>query len=156
MVVYRISKLKRARDLSGFGASIKGQRWNRRGTFLLYTAEHRSLASLEVMVHLANDFPDVEYAIIVLEIPDDSIIQIDSNLLPKEWQKIFDPGILASFTDEWLQKEQSIALGVPSAIIPQETDYLINPLHPDFQERVRIIGIEPFTFDERFFKDVIE
>ncbi|MDZ7900859.1 MAG: RES family NAD+ phosphorylase [Arcicella sp.] len=155
MVVYRISKLKRARDLSGFGASLKGQRWNRRGTFLLYTAEHRSLASLEVMVHLGNDFPDVEYAIIAIEIPDDSILRIDSNILPKEWKKVFDPGILASFADEWLQKEKSIALGVPSAIIPQETNYLINPLHPDFHERVRIVGIEPFTFDERFFRDVI-
>ncbi len=155
MEVFRISKLKRARDLSGYGASLKGQRWNRRGVSLIYTASHRSLASLEVMVHLGNNFPAMEYAIIVIEIPEESIITLDPKILPKDWHKIFEPGKLATFTDEWHKKEQSLALAVPSAIIPQETNYLINPLHPDFQDSVRIKTIEPFTFDERFFKDVV-
>lgn len=155
MEVFRISKFKRARDLSGFGASLKGQRWNRRGTFVLYTASHRSLALLEVLVHIGEYYPEDDYAIITLDIPDNQIVSLDTFILPKDWAKIFDAGVLASFTDHWLKTEQSIALGVPSAIVPQETNYLINPLHPDFQD-VKIKNIEKFTFDERFFKDVID
>lgn len=155
MDVFRISKFKRARDLSGFGASLKGQRWNRRGTSLLYTASHRSLALLEVLVHIGEYYPEDDYAIITLDIPDNQIASFDTSILPKDWAKIFDAGVLASFTDHWLKTEQSIALGVPSAIVPQEINYLINPLHPDFQD-VKIKNIEKFTFDERFFKDVID
>ncbi len=155
MDVFRISKFKRVRDLSGFGASLKGQRWNRRGTSLLYTASHRSLALLEVLVHIGEYYPEDDYAIITLDIPEHQVTILDSSILPKDWAKIFDAGVLASFTDHWLKTEQSIALGVPSAIVPQETNYLINPLHPDFQD-VKIKNIEKFTFDERFFKDVID
>ncbi|MBB6004957.1 RES family NAD+ phosphorylase [Arcicella rosea] len=155
MDVFRISKFKRARDLSGFGASLKGQRWNRRGTSLLYTASHRSLALLEVLVHIGEYYPEDDYAIITLDIPEHQVTILDSSILPKDWAKIFDAGVLASFTDHWLKKEQSIAFEVPSAIVPQETNYLINPLHPDFQD-VKIKNIEKFTFDERFFKDVID
>ncbi len=155
MEAFRISKFKRARDLSGFGASLKGQRWNRRGTSLLYTASHRSLALLEVLVHIGEYYPEDDYAIITLDIPEYQISTLDASVLPKDWTKIFDVGVLASFTDTWLKTEESICLAVPSAIVPQETNYLINPLHPDFQA-VKIKNIEKFTFDERFFKDVID
>lgn len=155
MEVFRICKYKKARDLSGFGASIKGQRWNRRNTFMLYTASHRSLALLEVLVHIGENYPDEDYAIVTLEIPDESVTLLDTENLPEDWFKILKPGVLATFTDEWLKKEQSIAMGVPSAVVIQEINYLINPLHPDFQE-VKIKNIEKFNFDERFFKDVIE
>ena len=155
MEVFRICKYKRVRDLSGFGASIKGQRWNRRNTFMLYTASHRSLAFLEVLVHIGENYPDEDYAIVTLEIPDESIILLDVNILPEDWFKIFEPGELSIFTDEWLKKDQSIAIGVPSAVVTQEINYLINPLHPNFQE-VKIKNIEKFNFDERFFKDVTE
>lgn len=155
MEVFRISKLIRARDLSGFGASLKGQRWNRRGTSVLYTASHRSLALLEVLVHLGEYYPQDEYAIITLEVPDNEIALLDATSLPNDWARIFEAGILASYTDEWFHTEQSIALGVPSAIVAQEYNYLINPLHPNFFD-IKIKHIEPFTFDERFFKDVID
>ena len=155
MEVFRISKLIRARDLSGFGASLKGQRWNRRGTSVLYTASHRSLALLEVLVHLGEYYPQDEYAIITLEVPDNEITLLDATNLPKDWARIFEAGILASYTDNWFKTEQSIALGVPSAIVAQEYNYLINPLHPNFLD-IKIKHIEPFTFDERFFKDVID
>ena len=155
MEVFRICKYKRARDLSGFGANMKGARWNRIGTSLLYTASHRSLALVEVLVHMGDYFPEQDYAIVTLEIPDKSITIFDPNLLPNLWYKIFEPAGQAEFTDQWLIEEQSVAFGVPSAVVPQETNYLINPLHPDFQE-VKIKNIEKFNFDERFFKDVIE
>ena len=155
MEVFRICKYKRARDLSGFGAGLKGARWNRRGTSLLYTASHRSLALVEVLVHMGNGFPEEDYAIVTMEIPDESIMLFDRKLLSDSWYKIFEPAGQAEFTDQWLIEEQSVALGVPSAVVLQETNYLINPLHPDFQE-VKIKNIEKFNFDERFFKDVIE
>jgi RES domain-containing protein len=152
MEVFRICKKKYARDLSGYGASIKGERWNRRNTFMLYTAENRSLACLEVRAHLGDVFPEYDYTIVTLEIPDNSIILLDSQLLPDGWSKVLDPGELATFTDAWLKEEKSIAMGVPSAIIPQEINYIINPLHPDFRE-VQIKNVEIFNFDERFFKN---
>lgn len=155
MEVFRICKYKRARDLSGFGASIKGQRWNRRNTFMLYTASHRSLALLEVLVHIGDNYPEEDYTIVTLEVPDESITLLDAKNLPEDWFKIFESGELATFTDEWLQETKFIAMGVPSAVVTQEMNYLINPLHPDFQD-VKIKNIEKFNFDERFFKDVIE
>ena len=101
MEVFRICKYKRARDLSGYGASIKGQRWNRRNTFMLYTASHRSLALLEVLVHMGDNYPEEDYAIVTLEIPDESVILLDTKNLPEDWFKILEPGELAAFTDEW-------------------------------------------------------
>ena len=153
--IFRICKYKRAKHLSGFRAGLKGTRWNRRGTSLLYTASHRSLVFVEILVHLGNCFPEEDYAIVTLEIPDENITFFDSNLLPVLWYKIFEPAGQAEFTDQWLIEEQSVAFSVPSAVIIQETNYLINPLHPDFQE-IKIRNIEKFNFDDRFFKDVIE
>ena len=155
MEVFRICKYKRARDLSGFGAGLKGARWNRRGTSLFYTASHRSLALVEVLIHMGDGFPEEDYAIVTLEIPDDSITLFHTKLLSDLWYKIFEPADQAEFTDQWLIEEQSVAFGVPSAVVLQEINYLINPLHPDFQE-IKIKNIEKFNFDERFFKDVIE
>ena len=100
-------------------------------------------------------FPQEDYAIVTLEIPDKSITLFDPGLLSDLWYKIFEPAGQAEFTDQWLIQEQSVAFGVPSAIVIQETNYLINPLYPDFQE-VKIKNIEKFNFDERFSKDVIE
>jgi RES domain-containing protein len=110
---------------------------------------------VEVLVHMGDYFPEEDYAIVTLEIPDESITLFDPNLLPDLWYKIFEPAGQAAFTDQWLIEEQSVAFGVPSAVVLQEVNYLINPLHPDFQE-VKIKNIEKFNFDERFFKDVIE
>jgi RES domain-containing protein len=156
MEVFRICKYKRARDLSGYGSGIKGARWNRRGTFLLYTASHRSLALLEVLVHMGGEYyPEEEYAIVTLEIPDESITIFDDKILLENWFKISVPASQAIYTDEWLKEEQSIAMSVPSAVIIQERNYLINPQHTDFQD-VKIKNIEKFTFDERLFKDVID
>ena len=155
MEVFRICKYKITRDLFGFGTGLKGARWNRRGTSLLYTASHRSLALVEVLIHMGDGFPQEDYAIVTLEIPDKSITLFDPKLLPDLWYKIFEPAGQAEFTDQWLIQEQSVAFGVPSAIVIQETNYLINPLCPDFQE-VKIKNIEKFNFDERFSKDVIE
>lgn len=155
MEVFRICKYKRARDLSGYGASLKGARWSRRGIMLLYTASHRSLALLEVLVHMGETYPEEDYAIVTLELPDDSIILLNTSSLPDGWYKISDPVSQAMFTDDWLKEEQSIAMGVPSAIIPQEINYLINPLHPNFSD-IKIKSIERFNFDERLFKDVTD
>ena len=122
---------------------------------MLYTASHRSLALLEILAHMGESYPEQDYAIVTLEIPDESVILLDTKNPPEDWFKILESGELATLTDEWLKKEQSIALGIPLAVVVQETHYLINPLYPDFQE-VKIKNIEKFNFDERFFKDVIE
>ena len=122
---------------------------------MLYTASHRSLALLEVLVHIGDNYPEEDYTIVTLEVPDESITLLDAKNLPEDWFKIFESGELATFTDEWLQETKFVAMGVPSAVVTQEMNYLINPLHPDFQD-VKIKNIEKFNFDERFFKDVIE
>jgi RES domain-containing protein len=150
MEVFRISKLKRVRDLSGFGASLKGQRWNRRGTSLLYTASYRSLALLEVVVHLPV-FPEEEYAIATLDVPTESITALAINQLPNQWSRYLQPGALAYLTDEWLTQEKYLAFRVPSAIVEQEYNYLLNPLHPNYNE-IKIKHIEAFRFDDRLFK----
>ena len=150
MKVYRISNARYIQDLSGTGAKLHGGRWNPKGYALLYTSENKSLAALEVLVHLNRDTPP-------------QALQLATIILP--------PNSLETFTDEafttiiesknantrfkqsgldWITASTSLGLKVPSILINGEFNILINPTHPRFKE-VKIDHIEDFTFDQRFF-----
>ncbi len=132
--------------LTGEGARKRGGRWNSIGVPLVYASAHLSLAVLEVLVHLeSDDLPDNLVAT-RLEIPGDNVERLED--LPPEWLE--DPLQRQSrrYGDNWAAEQRSVGLIVPSAIIPQETNVLLNPLHPRFGE-VRVTEQHPFRFDPR-------
>ena len=155
MKVYRIEREKYlASTLKGIGAArSEGFRWNSLNTFLVYTAESRALATLEVSVHLdiTEDLPgDRFYA--EIEIPDDlEILEVALKNLPKNWDA--KPPILDTqfIGDDFVLENNAAVLKVPSAIVPPEFNYLINPNHPD-AKKIKVISTEKMTFDKRMKK----
>jgi RES domain-containing protein len=153
MHVYRIARANRRYDLSGYGAFLVGGRWNLPGLPLLYTAETRALATLEVLVHLpAGDLPDDMY-LLTLEVPDTvSHQEITPADLPADWQRLSQPLPTGALGHAWLQAGRSLALRVPSVLVPQEHNLLLNPAHPEFAQVRLAAEPEPFFFDERLRK----
>jgi RES domain-containing protein len=148
MILYRIVKCIYADDLSGTGARLYGGRWNSEGRPAVYLASSRSLAVLEVLVHLPPLMIPNDYCLVEIEVPDNSITRIAVNQLPANWKDISPPIVLRQTGDEFLKKQTNLLMKVPSAIVPAEFNYLVNIRHPDMK-KVRVLKSEPFDFDER-------
>lgn len=148
MILYRIAKCTYADDLTGTGARLYGGRWNSEGRPMLYLASSRSLALLEVLVHLSPLIIPDNFCVAEIEVPEHSISLLDVALLPDNWRDVSAPVILKELGDNFLKNNKHLLMKVPSAIVPAEHNYLLNPLHPDVKD-VRIINKEPFGFDER-------
>lgn len=150
MLVYRIAGSKYAHDLSGVGAALFGGRWNKKGIPVLYTSESQALSLLETVVNTPPMLV-LQMELLVLRIPDDSILEIKADTMPKNWSKYPAPTILAEMGSKWAVQESSIALKVPSSIIPSSFNYLLNCRHPRFSE-VELLSREIFHFDPRLKK----
>ncbi len=152
MKVYRIAQRSYIDDLSGEGARLFGGRWNHKGIPLLYTAESRSLAALEILVHAHNLSSISSLAILVLEIPDSIKIDDYANkfTLPDDWNKYPALSDVQDRVEDWI-KSNGFILKVPSAIIKEESNYLINPKHKNMSD-LKIIDIQEFSLDERLQK----
>lgn len=148
MILYRIAKCNYADDLSGIGARLYGGRWNTEGKAMLYTASSRSLAMLEVLVHLSPLIVPDDFCLVEIEVSEDSITTLDPTLLPANWRDIAAPVQLRKLGDEFLKKCEYLIIKVPSAIVPAEYNYLINPSHPAISS-VKLMNREPFSFDNR-------
>lgn len=117
---------------------------------MVYTAESRSLAALEVLVNLEG--PARGYSIIRCEIPDDLVIEVlPESDLPDGWRGSPAPVALAALGDAWVQRAAAAVLKVPSVVVEGEHTFLLNPRHPSF-ERISIERAEPFPYDERLVK----
>jgi RES domain-containing protein len=152
-VVYRICKTKYApAAFDGEGAFRFGGRWNRRGTRMIYTAGSLALAALEMLVHLDDDDLILAYSYIAAEIPAELILPVTAfRSLPKNWNSSPTPDSLQQLGDDWIREKISAVLEVPTAILPREKNYLLNPAHPDFS-KIKIEKPERFEFDERLRK----
>ena len=142
--VWRITTAAFARSaFSGEGARLFGGRWNPKGVPMVYTAANQSLAILEMIV---QDQPlRARYVMIEARIP--SAVTIDRirvGGLPSDWREIAARGKLQAIGAEWARKCSAAVLAVPSAIVPAESNYLLNPLHPAFH---RIKTGEPGTVE---------
>ena len=137
--------------LDGEGAYLYGGRWSSPGTRLAYTSEHQSLAMLEYFVHLdAGDAPP-DLVLVTAEVPDDLPKQgIAVDGVPSSWRRSPAPAELARIGDEFVRQAGYCILTVPSALAPQENNWLLNPLHAGFG-RVVVSRIEPLIYDERMF-----
>ena len=150
MKVYRISKCEYIEDLEGTGAARYPGRWNSKGTYILYTAATPSLALLESVVHISN-IAISSYCMICLDIPENKIKTIDSSELPANWFTNPPIDVLKQIGDSFIKENKFLALKIPSAIMPEENNYLLNPAHPDFK-KVLTVYVRNIPIDERFLK----
>jgi RES domain-containing protein len=129
-----------------------GGRWNRRGTRVVYTSSSLSLAALETLAHFdEEEAPDTLMAI-PADMPDDvPITRIKLSELVANWRATPPPESLAETGTRWAVARHSLVLAVPSAIIPEDLNYLLNPLHAQFK-RIRVGRPKPFSFDPRLWK----
>jgi RES domain-containing protein len=149
MIVYRISNTAYSNDISGTGAKMMGGRWNSRGTPILYTSQHISLAVLEMLVNTQFKNYAIPLDMIDIQVPENIIpTEISTKKLKKEWIKDFE--YTRFIGDEFIKDKQSLILKVPSAVVTEEYNFLINPLHADFK-RVKIADIRTFNTDQRLF-----
>ena len=136
---------------SGQGAKTYGGRWNSTGTSVVYTSSSLALAALDSLVHLGvKSIPKPQVAI-PADIPEGiPVDQIEPDNLPSTWKDDPPPAALAVIGDQWVATGKSSVLKVPSAVINEEWNYLLNPEHPDFNQI--IIGTaKSFQFDARLF-----
>ena len=147
--VWRIVKTKHTVGaFTGIGSGKYGARWNSRGTAVVYTAESRALAILEILVHLdAVEFLQA-YSLIEIRIAEHLIETRDVSTLPSNWADITPPPILSFIGDRWVKIGASVALKVPSVLVPGEYNYLLNPVHPAFH-KLHISRPEPLFLDPR-------
>ncbi len=151
MRIYRIAKQKYIKDLTGIGAKTVGGRWNPKGVAVLYASTTAALSALEVLAHLpAAYFPD-DMMMASIEVPDRLITAVEISSLPDNWNKTPAPIEVQNFSMNWITEEKYLGLKVPSTIIPQEQNLLINPMHSDFS-KIKLLTIEPFSFDTRLLK----
>lgn len=150
MIVYRLTNSHYKDDISGTGAKLKGARWNMAGTGMLYTAENISLSTLELLVHIGlNDIKNL-YHLLTIFIPDDTAIQeINADKLKPHWYE--DEDYTSFIGSEFIKNNNNLILKVPSAIIDEEHNFLINPNHQDFK-KIKIKKSKPFIFDERLYR----
>lgn len=152
LVAWRITTRRDPRAaFDGEGARLYGGRWNRPGTRLVYAAEHLSLAALELFVHLdPEDAPRVLFRFRV-EVPDDAIEVLPRGRLPPRWRAYPAPPATAAIGTDWARRREQLALLVPSAVIPEENNVLLNPEHPRF-DRLDLGSGEAFSLDPRMWK----
>jgi RES domain-containing protein len=151
MYVWRIcSKKYRDMAFSGIGGLCTQSRWLPKGYPVVYTAESLALASLEVFVHTTESSSIPSVAIRALIQDNIAIEAIDLNILPPNWQEESAYPQLQAIGEEWIKSQRTPILKVPSAIIPVEFNYILNPEHPDLEFQCDLEM--DFKFDRRMWK----
>lgn len=148
LTVWRLTTARRAKSaFSGEGARLYGGRWNPKGIPVVYTAQTQALAALEMMVQ--DEVFAARYVMIQAQIPDGVAIErIEVRSLPAGWRSMRYLETLREIGAEWARSRRSAVLAVPSAVVPAETNYLLNPPHPEFK-RIRIGKPAAFRLDPR-------
>ncbi len=150
MRVWRlIAKPHAATAFSGIGNKKAGSRWVPEGELAVYTSEHPSTTVLENLVHMDPSHFLNNYVLIAADIPDElsmDIVSVES--LEPDWQTRYEDEALQQVGKDWIDRGESAVLIVPSAVMPQERNLILNPSHPDF---TKIVIHEPgdFRFDGR-------
>ena len=148
MIVYRIGKTRYAKDLSGEGARLNGGRWNHKLTACIYTSESRALALLEYTVNInIEDIPRA-LSITSIEIPAAQIYELEEAQLPGNWKLAPAPSSTKQYGTQLLKTASKAIIKLPSAIITQEFNYLLNPIH-NGSKSFKIVEVKDFVYDVR-------
>lgn len=149
MTVYRICNPLYSEDLSGTGAKIFGGRWNSKGVAMFYASEHISLSVLEMIFHNSlTDFA-LDLNLLHITITDSiSIKEVKNNKLKTDWINDFE--YTQFMGDQFIKAGTHAVLKVPSAVVKEEHNFIMNPLHPDFK-KIKITQTISFSTDKRLF-----
>jgi len=148
MEVFRIVKESFSKELSASGSA---NRWNKSDQYIIYAGSSRSLSTLELVVHRNNIKAAFNYCVMIISVADEeplftTVFQKD---LPENWRSVAAYAILQQIGSNWYQSQKSLVLRVPSVIIPQEYNYLINARHTEFESKVKLVRTESYFWDER-------
>lgn len=149
MRLYRFCRRRHANDLSGIGAKLVGGRWNSSGVAMVYTSENRSLALSEYWTHVHPSNLPTNVCVVEIEVPDTArIMSIPVSGLPENWRAGPPMISLQQTGDQWALNRQSLILKVPSAVMPLESNYILNPDHQDMTKAF-IVSITDYVWDRR-------
>ena len=149
-VAWRLTKAKYGPSaLSGYGSMLHRGRWHHKGVPVVYAAESPALALLETMVHV-EEADLLAFAFVVVPVRFDAVhlLVLSEDDLPEDWNAWPHPVSTQRLGTRWLEEQRSVVLRVPSAVVPHQSNYLINPTHPDFAQ----LGVGPaesFPIDPR-------
>lgn len=147
LTLWRLTKARYADSaFDGEGARLYGGRWNSPGRAVVYLAGSLALAALEILVHVKSQTELEGYVKLRVKAPEDLVSEVGD--LPPNWQQGRAPEETRRIGDAWLAAGETPLLGVPSVIIPEEWNYLLNPRHPRLSE-ISLGVPEPFLFDPR-------
>ena len=137
------------KPLSGAGGLYASGRWHTAPRLVVYASESLALAGLEVLVHVDPDLGPPDLVAIALDVP--AMVQgaeLTLSDLPRSWRRYPAPLSLQKLGNQWLDNREDAVLCVPSAIVPSEHNFLINPLHPHTQQ-ISVVAKTPFVLDPR-------
>ncbi len=147
MILYRICKEVYANlEASGFA-----NRWNKEGQYVIYCAGSISLAALELLAHTSGIRPKGVFKVMHLNIEANN--SIFEPVLPDDWPGLASYPFSQDIGTEWYEQKSKLLLKIPSAIVPQESNYAINTRHRLFDSKVHVPKSENFIWDERFPED---
>lgn len=151
MRIWRIAQRKYALDRLCAGSALYGGRWNPVGLPALYCGASIAICALEKFVHVGSA-PLPPLVLVAVDIPDQSkIFSPTASELPSGWDELPTSVSAQTLGREWLERGDALAMRVPSAVLPEESNVILNPRHPDFQH-VKLTIVRPFSFDQRMFK----
>jgi RES domain-containing protein len=150
VTVYRLAKARyRDHVFSGIGGLHAHGRWTSRGRPVVYTSESIALAVLEYTVHYRRRGWVPASVLGRAIMPGDACIEaVTVQELPRDWSQPDPPSMLREIGQDWLDRGAAAALKVPSAVVTEEWNYLLNPRHPDFG-RLSIGEAQPYEFHRR-------
>ncbi len=154
MELYRIVQEQYAADLSGNGAKLYGGRWNSEGLSALYTSSSRALALLETLAHTpAKLLRQKKYLLLTLEVPDSAAVRSTSPAkLRAGWDAPEIPAFTRAAGDDFLRDNRQLLFRVPSIMVFEENNFVLNPEHPDMK-KVRIIHRRRILFEDRMVEN---
>lgn len=154
MELFRVAKKAFVTDLTGEGARRDGGRWNPAGMPVVYTAEHTSLAMLEILAHFDRSTAPVGLQLATITIPDNTTIYSPSlKELPVDWNARPEGASTVEFGRKWLEAGNASVLRVPSVILPygKGWNFVLNPLHPELAGKM-IATVIDLDVDQRFYR----
>ena len=149
MRAFRLTRAKYS-AFSGRGSLLASGRWHWAGVPMIYCADSRALAVLETLVHARKDQIPSDYVFFKVELDDAQIEPVPSEAMPEDWTAV-EPMSSRDFGSEWMGSRRSLGLSVPSIVIAEERNLLLNPEHPSFSA-IRISGPYHFQFDHRLLR----
>ncbi len=150
ITVYRLLKSRyESNPLSADGAKNYGGRWNSKRIPMVYASDSIALAALEKLVHLHRSDVLNAYSLCAISLPEKDVMSLDSKSLPSDWRDDPVPASTIAIGDEWVSSTESLGLWVPSTVIPEQNNMLLNPGHPNFEALIKKTKVSGFVFDTR-------